>query len=165
MTMASESMKSGKYLGFFIAGGLVTAGGGSILAMGIIYAWMGSLFQNMGGGMPMPGLGIITFIGTGFIIGGVIAVIVGLALLGTGVSRKKEFLAAGGKSTHGFESGNYPAGRKYSPEAVFQPSMYGTISPPVQATPSTLHTCRSCGNAFPIENGAQFCPNCGAPTN
>jgi predicted lipid-binding transport protein (Tim44 family) len=152
------------YLGYLIAGGIVTAGGGSILAMGLVYAWLGGLFQSMMGGMGgMPSFSaIFGTMGFGMAIGGGIALIVGLALLGSGVSKKKQYYAsASPPSAVGGTKPGTSTGREYS----YTPSpAYGTISAPVATPVPVVRRCRSCGDNLPEGPDAQFCPSCGAPT-
>jgi hypothetical protein len=164
--MANTSQKR-VYLGYIIAGAVVSASGGSILASGFLYGWMSGLFQYMIGDMGgMPGMpnfsGIFGTMGMGFIIGGGIALVVGLSLLGSGVSKKKQFYAnvAPTSSTSGSKLGT-----STSREFSYTPSpAYGTISAPVATPAPVVARCRSCGETLPAGTDAQFCPNCGAPT-
>ncbi len=158
-------MAQKKYLGFIIAGAVVSASGGSLLAMGLTYAWMGGFIQSMAGsmgGMP-PFQAIFGVMGIGMAIGGGIALVVGLSLLGTGVSKRNAYKAATAQ-TGSAETSWKPetsTGREYA----YTPSpAYGTISTPVATAAPVVVRCRSCGETLPERTDAQFCPNCGAPT-
>ncbi|MBN2151849.1 MAG: hypothetical protein JW839_10410 [Candidatus Lokiarchaeota archaeon] len=159
------------YLGFLIAGGVASASGGSLLAMGLVYMWMGGLFQSMMddiGGMPVPISGIFGAMGVGMAIGGGAALVVGLALLGTGVSKRNAYKASStpqaGTATHWASAPATGREYPYSPAPT-----YGTISPPVASPPANSPApratrCPSCGEDLPDGLDATFCPSCGAPT-
>jgi hypothetical protein len=90
--MASAG-KQGGYLGYFIAGGLVTSTGGVLLALGFVFAWMGYTFPDLMGeinGVPAPVSDVFIMVGFGLVIGGIIPLIVGMALIGAGVDKRKQ---------------------------------------------------------------------------
>jgi DNA-directed RNA polymerase subunit RPC12/RpoP len=82
----ANTMQKKRYIWLFLSGGLVTASGGVLLIMGIFYSWLGSLFEGLVG---FPG--IFSGMGSGMAIGGAIILAVGLALLGTGSSKKRKY--------------------------------------------------------------------------
>ncbi len=153
------------YLGYIIAGAIVSVSSGSILAMGFLYAWMGGFFQAMMSGMGSyfpPISGLFGTMGIGMIIGGGIALVVGLSLLGSGVSKKKDYYTR--NSPPSTQSGSRPVastGREYP----YNPTpAYGSISSPASRSEPVAIRCRSCGEILPAGMEAQFCPSCGAPT-
>jgi DNA-directed RNA polymerase subunit RPC12/RpoP len=86
--MANTMQKKG-YIWLFLSGGFVTASGGVLLVIGIVYSWLGSIFEGLVG---FPG--IFNGMGIGMAIGGAIILAVGLALLGTGSSKKRKYYYA-----------------------------------------------------------------------
>ncbi len=160
--MAITTQKKG-YLGFIIAGAVASAGGGVFLAMGFFYLWIGGLIQSIGMEMPVPVSGFLGAIGTGMSIGGGAALVVGLALLGTGVSKRNAYKAATSPQA-GTTTSWQPAisaGREYT----YTPTpAYGTISTPIASPPPKPTHCPSCGEALPAGIDVKFCPGCGAPT-
>ncbi|MEX2754253.1 MAG: hypothetical protein Q6365_002590 [Candidatus Sigynarchaeota archaeon] len=165
--MAQTTQKRG-YLGFIIAGAVASVSGGSLLAGGFMYLWMGGLFQSLMGmeGIPIPVMGILGTMGTGMAIGGGAALIVGLALLGHGVSRRNASKAATPQQA-GTATSWQPAastGREYPYSSS---PAYGSITTPgapAEPAPSMSTCCRSCGEALPKGVDVKFCPGCGAPT-
>ncbi len=161
-------MPQKKYLGFIIAGAVASASGGGLLGMGLLYLWMGGLFRNMMGdmggmGMPFDITGMFATMGIGMAIGGACALVVGLSLLGTGVSKKKQYNAATSPPASAETSWRpeTSTGREYA----YSPSpAYGTISAPVSTPAPMVRRCRSCGEVLPEGTDALFCPGCGAPT-
>jgi len=89
--MASTG-KQGGYLGYFIAGGIVASTGGILLALGLVFAWMGYRFPDLMGeinGVPAPVSEVFITVGFGLVIGGIIPLIVGLTLVGVGLDKRK----------------------------------------------------------------------------
>jgi len=160
--MAQATQKKG-YLGFIIAGAVASASGGGIMAYGFVYLWLGNLFQGMMGGVPVPVMNIFGGMGTGMAIGVAAALVVGLALLGNGVSRRNASKAAAtpqAGTVTGWQP-TAPTGREYP----YDPTpAYGTISTPTASPPSKPAHCPSCGEALPAGTDVKFCPGCGAPT-
>ena len=154
------------YLGFIIAGAVASAGGGGLLAMGIVYIWMVGFIEAMTGdmgGMPFPITGMFNAMGIGMAIGGACALVVGLVLLGTGISKKKQYYAAATPPPSAEPSWR-PATTADREYAYTPTPAYGTISAPVATPEPRVMRCRSCGETLPERSDVLFCPNCGAPT-
>jgi hypothetical protein len=164
--MAYTTQKKG-YLGFIIAGAVASASGGSLLGMGFMYLWMGGLFQSIMGdmddmGIPFNITGMFSAMGIGMAIGGACALVVGLVLLGTGVSKRNAYKAATAPVS---EATSWMPETSVGREYAYTPSpAYGTISAPVSTPAPMVMRCRSCGETLPERTDALFCPSCGAPT-
>ncbi len=159
-------MAQKKYLGFIIAGAVVSASGGSLLGSGFMYGWMGGMFQSLGelmGEMPISFTGMFGVMGIGMVIGGAIALTVGLILLGTGVSKRNAYKAS--TTPQAGTAASWQPGTSAGREFAYSPSpSYGTISAPVASPQPRATHCRSCGEPLPEGMDVTFCPSCGAPT-
>jgi hypothetical protein len=157
------------YLKFLIAGGVLSGEGGSVLVSGLELLWTTPLMNSLSSMVSyMPPMGsMIAWEGIGYIIAGIVSLIIGLPLLFTGVSRRKQWLAS-----HAQESAqgiarpggwqNEPAKEQpYLPDArapSFEPI---TTREQVPRGSAAKKYCTFCGDALPASTDMLYCPSCG----
>ncbi len=131
-------MASRPYLKFLIAGGIVTAEGGSCLLYGLefmISNYATDYFSN-----------ILNAMAIGFTAAGIASLIIGLTLLYKGVTGRNAWL------------------RQYPPELSIPYREIRLDGPERWSAPpetATRHFCPCCGIPLPAAPNIKFCPKCG----
>lgn len=157
------------YLKFLIAGGVVTGEGGGALSSGLMFIWLTKFMNSMSSTYTYTSSSftMFTWIGIPFAVAGIISLIIGLSLLGTGVSRRKQWLAIHQQDMAPGIAGPYgqqgvPVREQPYPGSTRVPSFdQPAIRQPAFSGGNMRKRCINCGTELPDNPDTIYCPSCG----